>query len=49
MFLKVTNLSMTYDKKTLYDNASFSINRGEKVGIVPAGRKGILRVETDLS
>ena len=34
MFLKVENLSMTYDKKVLYDKASFSVNRGEKIGIV---------------
>lgn len=40
MFLKVTNLSMTFDKKTLYDNASFSINRGEKVGIVGSNGTG---------
>lgn len=40
MFLKVNNLSMTYDKKVLYDNASFSINRGEKVGIVGANGTG---------
>ena len=40
MFLKVTGLSMTFDKKVLYDNASFSINRGEKVGIVGANGTG---------
>ena len=40
MFLKVTNLSMTYDKKVLYDNASFSVNHREKIGIVGANGTG---------
>ena len=40
MFLKVENLSMTYDKKVLYDKASFSVNRGEKIGIVGSNGTG---------
>ena len=40
MFLKVTDLSMTFDKKVLYDKASFSVNRGEKIGIVGANGTG---------
>ena len=40
MFLKVTNLSMTYDKKVLYENASFSVNHREKIGIVGANGTG---------
>ena len=40
MFLKVSNLSMTFDKKVLYDKASFSVNRGEKIGIVGANGTG---------
>ena len=40
MFLKVENLSMTYDKKVLYDKASFSVDRGEKIGIVGSNGTG---------
>ena len=40
MFLKVENLSMTFDKKVLYDKASFSVNRGEKIGIVGSNGTG---------
>ena len=40
MFLKVTNLSMSFDKKTLYTNASFNVNRGEKIGVVGSNGTG---------
>ena len=40
MFLKVNNLSMSFDKKVLYQNASFTVNRGEKVGIVGSNGTG---------
>ncbi len=39
MLLTVENLSMTYDKKTLYSNASFRVNKNEKIGIV--GSNGV--------
>lgn len=40
MFLKVQNLSMTFDKKILYQKASFSVNRGEKIGVVGSNGTG---------
>ena len=40
MYLQVDNLSMTYDKKVLYNNASFRILPNEKVGIVGANGVG---------
>ena len=40
MFLSVKNLSMAYDKNILYKNASFSVNRGEKIGIVGSNGAG---------
>ncbi len=39
MLLTVENLTMTYDKKTLYSNASFRVNKNEKIGIV--GQNGV--------
>lgn len=40
MFLKVENLTHTFDKKLLYQNASFTVNRGEKIGIVGSNGTG---------
>ena len=34
MLLSVDNLSMTFDKKTLYSNASFKVFKNDKIGIV---------------
>lgn len=39
MLLTVENLSMTYDKKTLYSNASFRVFKNDKIGIV--GQNGV--------
>ncbi|MFH0790201.1 MAG: ABC-F family ATP-binding cassette domain-containing protein [Candidatus Omnitrophota bacterium] len=32
--ITITNLSKNYGKKTLFDNVSLSINRGEKIGLI---------------
>ena len=40
MFLKVENLSISFDKKLLYQNAGFSVNRGEKIGVVGSNGTG---------
>lgn len=39
MLLTVENLSLTFDKKTIFDNATFKVNEGEKVGLV--GNNGV--------
>ena len=39
MLLSVENLSMTFDKKTLYSNASFRVFKNDKIGIV--GKNGV--------
>lgn len=39
MLLSVENLSMTFDKKTLYSNASFKVFKNDKIGIV--GKNGV--------
>ena len=39
MLLSVDNLSMTFDKKTLYSNASFKVFKNDKIGIV--GQNGV--------
>ena len=37
--LSVENLSMTFDKKVLYSNASFKVFKNDKIGIV--GKNGV--------
>ena len=39
MLLSVENLSMTFDKKTLYSNASFKVFKNDKIGVV--GQNGV--------
>ena len=39
MLLNVENLCLTYDKKTLFNNASFRVLPNEKIGIV--GSNGV--------
>jgi len=48
-YLQAEGLSKTYDTKVLFDNISFTINRGQKVALVArngAGKTTLLRVLT---
>ena len=39
MLLTVENLCLTYDKKTIFNNASFRVLPNEKIGVV--GNNGV--------